>query len=83
MRTLPSVIPILPKQKNKPIKNGQIALEHLESQIGKEMKHEFTNNNSNNLNNKSSLKDASGVITKVRAPIQTLEKCSLLSPRRV
>ena len=34
-------------------KNDHIALGHLKSQIGKEMKHEFTSNNSNNLNKKS------------------------------
>ena len=54
-------------------KYDQIALEHLKSQIVKEIKHEFTNNDTNDLNNKGSQKDASDVITELRAHIQTLE----------
>ena len=54
-------------------KYDQIALEHLKSQIVKEIKHEFTNNNTNDLNNKGSQKDASDVITEFHAHIQTLE----------
>ena len=37
-------------------KHNQIALEHLKSQFFKEIKHEFTNNNNNGLNTKSSQK---------------------------
>ena len=54
-------------------KYDQIALEHLKSQIVKEIKHEFTNNDINDLNNKGSQKDASDVITELHAHIQTLE----------
>ena len=54
-------------------KYDQIALEHLKSQIVKEIKHEFTNNDTNDLNNKGSQKDASDVITELRVHIQTLE----------
>ena len=54
-------------------KYDQIALEHLKSQIVKEIKHEFTNNDTNDFNNKGSQKDASDVITELHAHIQTLE----------
>ena len=54
-------------------KYDQIALEYLKSQIVKEIKHEFTNNDTNDLNNRGSQKDASDVITELHAHIQTLE----------
>ena len=54
-------------------KYDQIALEHLKFQIVKQIKHEFTNNDTNDLNNKDSQKYMSVVITELRACIQTLE----------
>ena len=39
----------------------------------REIKHEFTNNDNNDLNNKGSQKDSSDVTTELRAHIQTLK----------
>ena len=54
-------------------KYNQTALRHLKSQTVKAIKHEFTNNDNNELNNKGSQKDASDMATELRAHIQTLE----------
>ena len=54
-------------------KYDQIALRRLKSQIVKEIKRKFTNNDNNDLNNKGSQKDASDVITELRTNIQALE----------
>ena len=54
-------------------KYDQIALEHLKSQIVKDIKHEFTNNDNNDLNNKGSQKCASDMVSELCAHIQTLE----------
>ena len=54
-------------------KYDQIALRRLKSQIVKEIKRKFTNNDNNDLNNNGSQKDASDVITELRTNIQALE----------